>query len=325
MRHHAANVGDRGLDAGEHGRPTGGGDRADQNLAGLNVLEFFHARDHPGRPLDHAGRSGETLKFLGPRVRLRLQPPLDVLGGDAPEHDGERLGHHFRRLAQGGRRRVVLEFLEQGLALLDDGRPVSRAARLAARPPSANQVVDGFLDFEAVQVEHIVHFFEEAMLDQHFAELAHLVPEHGVMPVLDVEVVILDVGEDGAGQAELFLEGLPVFVGGQERGVLGGQPVALFLDLDYRAGDALALFDFLDVAANGQARHGHVVNPRAVQVIEAGAGGEIEPGVLRFLQLFQPFLARLALAHLGGDFVGVDGFLEDARHPHVHGGLGQPF
>ena len=40
------------------------------------------------------------------------------------------------------------------------------------------------------------------------AELTHLVPEHRVVPVVDVEIVVLDVGEDPPGEAQLLVEGV---------------------------------------------------------------------------------------------------------------------
>ena len=64
------------------------------------------------------------------------------------------------------------------------------------------------MDLVALEVEDVVCLVEEPVADQQLTELPGLVPEQRVVPVLDVEVVALDVGEDQAREAERLVEGL---------------------------------------------------------------------------------------------------------------------
>ncbi len=64
-------------------------------------------------------------------------------------------------------------------------------------------------------------FDQKPCVGEDLAELADLSPEDGAGPVLDVEVVVLDVREHGAGEPELPVEGGSSFISGQERPVFG--------------------------------------------------------------------------------------------------------
>ena len=72
--------------------------------------------------------------------------------------------------------------------------------------PGGLEVDDGLNDLGATQHEDVVFRLPEAPLRKQGAKLAHLVPELGHEPVLDVEVVVLDVGEHRARQAQSAVE-----------------------------------------------------------------------------------------------------------------------
>ena len=128
--------------------------------------------------------------------------------------------------------------------------------------------------------------------DEQRAELAHLVPEDRVVPVLDVEVVALDVREDRPRQPEVLIERRSRLVVGQQRSVLVGDPVALGADRGERAGDVLARLRAArcrpPMIASGTRR---VVDPRAVVVVEAVAVRVVEPRRLHGVPVREP-LAR---------------------------------
>ena len=61
-------------------------------------------------------------------------------------------------------------------------------------------------DLVAAQIEDVRRSFQNPASCRTLAELAHLAPEHAHRPMLDVEVVVLDVGKHRAGEAELAVE-----------------------------------------------------------------------------------------------------------------------
>ena len=137
------------------------------------------------------------------------------------------------------------------------------------------------------------------MLRQEVAELPHLVPEHGVRPVIDVEVVVLDVWKDGSGECQLIVECLtrPSW---QQRAVLIRDPIALGQHRVKGAVNVPPSLDALDVGANHRDRQRRVVDPRSVMVIEPVAVGEAEPWVLGPAVLRQPLLAGHVLGQRAG-------------------------
>ena len=128
---------------------------------------------------------------------------------------------------------------------------------------------------------HVVLGREEPRVDQHPAELAHLAPDHRVRPVLDVEVVVLHVGEDHPGQAELLVERDPVGIGGHQGRVLGGDPVPLGVQPLQWACEVLPPPHPGRVVADEGERDLAVLDPDPVGVVEAGARGEVEPRARR--------------------------------------------
>ena len=98
VAHHPAGVGDGRRDAPEDRRPRRSGDRSDQDLAVFDLRHLFGAGQHPGDPLDDAGRRREAVQAaVGAHT---TEPLLDRLAGDAPQHDRERLGHDVGRRAR---------------------------------------------------------------------------------------------------------------------------------------------------------------------------------------------------------------------------------
>ena len=183
------------------------------------------------------------------------------LVGHAPEHDGEGLLDHFRRGADGGRRAPFLELLHHALAPHDFLRPGLGAARRDAGGPGRDDVPQRRLDLVAAQQPDVLDVLDHAVLLHDRADFAHLVPEHRVEPVLDVEQVVLDVGEHRLGAAEQFVELLAVLFLLDQAAVLGGDAVALGAHLLGRPLDADALLELADVGLDAGQRHVHLVVP----------------------------------------------------------------
>src|ERR671910_771420 len=222
----------------------------------------------------------------------------------------------------GGRRRPGPQRGQDAPAALQLPAPVDRAAGLGPDRPGAVVVPQGLGDLVPLEQEDVGLAAEEPLLGQDPAELAHLAPQHRVAPVLDVEVVVLDVGEHHPGQAELLLEGGPVLVGGQQLAVLAHDPVALGPDgLDGPA-DVDPLAQLGDVVAHEPERDLQVLQPHLVGVVEAAARGEVEPRLGRRLPLGQPGLPGVA-APQGLDHLGRRGLPEGAVDAAVDGQAGQ--
>ena len=69
------------------------GDGGDQDLALLHLGELVGVGDHAGQALDDARARRPCRAIRRPRRRVAgAQPLLDLLGGDALEHQGEGLG-----------------------------------------------------------------------------------------------------------------------------------------------------------------------------------------------------------------------------------------
>ena len=61
--------------------------------------------------------------------------------------------------------------------------------------------------FLAVQIKNVIRLFPKSRLLQDVAELAHLAPEHAHRPMLNVEIMVLHVGNTVRAKPELALEG----------------------------------------------------------------------------------------------------------------------
>jgi hypothetical protein len=152
----------------------------------------------------------------------------------------------------------------------------------------------------AREVEDVFTVLEEAVLRQQRAELAHLVEEARLEPVVAVELVLLHVREHRPGEPEQLLERRPCLLV-QQGAVLLREPVALARELLCRSLDVPARLQRLDVACERRVRDARIVVPAAVVVVEAVAGAHVEPGILDLLELLEPGPALLALAELGVD------------------------
>jgi hypothetical protein len=271
VRHDPTDVRDGCLDAREHGRPARRGRRADEDLARLHLIEVGDGGHDAGRPLDDARGRCHPAQLVRPpaavRAFLRVEPGLDALRRDPPEHDRDRLVLDLRRRPERERRRPRAQALHDPLALGDLLRPVVRAARRGGPDrPAGQQVVERVVDLVAVQVEDVLRVVEEPVRAEDLAELADAVPEDRVVPVLDVEVVVLDVRIDAPREADELVERGPVVVGREQLAVLARDPLALRDDLVERPVDLLAGLELLDVAAERVERHRQIVHPGAVVV-----------------------------------------------------------
>ena len=159
---------------------------------------------------------------------------------------------------------------------------MGRGGRRVDRPVGV-VVPQHLVHLVAAQEQDVVVGLHQPGAAQHRAQLLDLAPDHRHGPVLDVEVVVLDVGEHHPGQPELAVEGLPVLVGGQQVAVLGHDPVALGPDRLDRPGDVLAGLEAGDVVLDEAVGDLGMVAPDLVEMVEAAAGGEVEPGVLHFV------------------------------------------
>ena len=77
----------------------------------------------------------------------------------------------------------------------------------AAGAPEEPQILERRTHLVAAQEEHVFLAGEERVRCEQRPEFPHLVPEKGVIPVIDVVVVVLNVREDGASELELLVEG----------------------------------------------------------------------------------------------------------------------
>ena len=65
MTERSAYIGDDGRGAGEEGRPGGGGQRSDEDVARFHAREVFGAMDDAGGPADAAGAGGDAFQRVG--------------------------------------------------------------------------------------------------------------------------------------------------------------------------------------------------------------------------------------------------------------------
>ena len=112
-----------------------------------------------------------------------------------------------------------------------------------------------------LEVEDVLGVVDEPVAREQRAELPDLVPEERVVPVLDVEVVALNVGEHEPRKAQVPLERGDRVVPLEQRPVLGADPVALGAHLCQRAAEVLAGLESLDVVPQVCQRNPWVVDP----------------------------------------------------------------
>ena len=74
--------------------------------------------------------------------------------------------------------------------------------------------------------EDVLLVRQEPVARQECPELAHLVPEDRHVAMVDVEVVVLDIGEDHAGEREALVESA-AHLGREQRPVLTGDALPL--------------------------------------------------------------------------------------------------
>ena len=175
----------------------------------------------------------------------------------------------------------------------------------------------------APEHEHVVDLGDEAGRLEHPAQVTHLAPDHRVRPVLDVEVVVLDIGEDGARQAELGVERRPVLVGVEQLAVLADDPVALLVQCRNGPVEALTLLDLVDVVGDVAEGHLGVLDPDLVGVVETRPGREVEPRLGGLLPLGDPGLAGLVGLELRPDHVGRAAGREAVFDAAAHGQPGE--
>src|SRR6478736_305424 len=129
VAHRPADVRHRGADLLEDRAPGRIGHLAHEDVALLDAADLGDRLDHPRRAFDHPVAGGEALELVGVGVGAFVEPGIEVLAGDAPQHNDRGVVDHVGHRAERGRGGVLAPFLYRRLALGDDGRPVRRPAR----------------------------------------------------------------------------------------------------------------------------------------------------------------------------------------------------
>ena len=173
------------------------------------------------------------------------------------------------------------------------------------------------------QEEDVLGLLDEPLSGETGAELPHLVPEQREVPVLDVEVVVLDERKDGPGEREPVVKGLPELARHQSA-VFLADPVALRDDRFERTCDVLARLETLDIRADRRDRDARVVDPRAMVVREAVSEREREPLCLGLIEVGKPLLAAPFQCEVGPQFLLVPGRLDAGRHSELERPAGEP-
>ena len=174
------------------------------------------------------------------------------------------------------------------------------------------------------EVEDVLPVGQVVVPGEQRPELASLVPEDGEVAVVDVEVVILDVRVDRSSEREALVECVAL-LGREQRAMLRGDALPLREQGLGGACDVLARAEPRDVGADRPDREAGVVDPGSMVVVEdPRSAGEVEPGVLRLLEVGEPLLAAIAvredcgelfLALGGGDLLGDAQLDREAREP----------
>src|SRR5271165_3020753 len=119
-------------------------------------------------------------------------------------------------------------------------------------------------------------------------------------PVFDIDVVLLDIGEHRARQAERFVESFR-FVGVEQRAVFAGDFVLIGPKLLDRAVDWLARQQAPNVSRDSLKRNGEVFVPRYLIMQEAIFGEIVEPRLTGLFEVRDPALASLGLTQARED------------------------
>src|SRR6201999_3796349 len=122
-----------------------------------------------------------------------------------------------------------LQLAQELAAALGDRRPHERPERLPAVRPRQAQLVARLRGLRALELEDVLGVLEEAGAGEDGPDLADLVEEPPLEPVLAEELVLLDVREHRPRQPEQLVERTPRLLVAEQRAVLVGEPVALGL------------------------------------------------------------------------------------------------
>ena len=101
VAHRAADVADRGADLLEDRAPGRVGHLAHEDVALLDAADLGDRLDHPRRAFDHPVAGGEALELVGVGVGALVEPGIEVVAGDAPQHDDRRVVDHVGHRAGG--------------------------------------------------------------------------------------------------------------------------------------------------------------------------------------------------------------------------------
>ena len=287
-------------DLREDRRPRRRRDRADEDLAVAHVGDLVDVITTRAGPSTVPGEAAAPVSSRA--ALLRARPLLHALGRDAPEHDrhrvGDRLGRRRRSPAAASSRRACSS---SSLRRATIGGQWLRPERRAAGRPREQQLVERLGDLVPASWKMSSLSSRKPWSREQRAELAQLVPPARQEPVVAVELVLLDVREDRAREAEQLVERLAGLLV-EQRAVLLGEPVALARDLLGRAARPRSpAFSARMWPIDGGVRDARVVVPAAVEVVEPVADRHVEPRVLDPLELLEPGAAGIAPVELGVD------------------------
>ena len=182
------------------------------------VGDVAERRDHPRRPLDLARRGGRAAQLAPPSCARAHS--CSALRGDAPEHH-RRSGRSPPRASRRARAAASTRRAARAARLrrATIGGQCVRPERRPAGRPGQPQLLERLHHLVARELEDVLAVLEEAVRREQRAELADLVEEARLEPVVAVELVLLDVGEDRAREPEQLLERRPRLLV-QQRAVL---------------------------------------------------------------------------------------------------------
>ena len=215
----------------------------------MQLADFGNRLHHPRRSFHHARRCREAAHLVGVLLAL-VEPGIERFAGNAPQHDNGRIVDDVRYLAQRRGRFHGGPDVQRRLAFGNQRAEARSPARRAASGPAGHQVDQRLFHFEAGQVEDVFLGLEIAVIAQQAAKFAHLVEEQVGVPVLAIELVAFDIGEDAAGQLDHLVVSGAFLVAGQKVAIAFDQVLPFGHQAFGRALDILAGADLGGIAGD---------------------------------------------------------------------------
>jgi hypothetical protein len=129
VAHRAPEVGYRAQDLLKDRRPAGIRDLADEDVAGLQAADILDRFDDACRAFDDSTGGGKAADLVRSTVTTGLEPAVEALASDAPEHDDCRIIDDVGHRTERGRSVVLRPLCDRCASLGHDIRPARRTAR----------------------------------------------------------------------------------------------------------------------------------------------------------------------------------------------------